>query len=697
MASEVIEPAASRATMRVVVATTAEPLAADLERSLRAADPEREHFVIVQGPGMSNWIRREMVRRAGAFGGVEMPFLRSFMLSMAARASGCAPPTRGRDPQRELAYRIVGHARSCNERGGNDESRAAIEPFLSPLRGASGALDLDALLAQATSLAECFDRYEMDRPDLIGAWESNSEWRGLRDPSPEIAACERWQRALWREVVPQKWETHTLWSELSALTTRLASGEFPKAFEPIGSITLFGVSSVPRRALEFLAALGRHRPVAVHMLAPTLELQERGTSAREVARMAVGQGTSSSELRIRELREEGNSLIASLGSMARESSELLGELEEAGAATVEMIERDWETPASLLGRLQRAMDRHTSAQDGCDGPLNDGSIEFHGVMSATRAAEVAHDEILRAFVACKGLRQEDVLILAQSIDEYAGAVEGVFRERSPNLALQIADRPHGDRSSVSSAVRALLALTHGDQPIARVRGLLEEEAVLERAGLEASSLSRTLDALEGVGARRFIDAQSRAAVLGTEANDAIHTLSWAVDRLLMGRITGESPAREVAAGDVLAQSDDHHESPEALVAVGSLLESIGDLVRECRSGPRTLGGWVDLLMAALDAFLPPLDRSEHGQERGEIESRLRRVAAAASLGDLGELPWSTACRELAEAITTDGGGRSFAFGGVTLARFMPMRSVPFRVVIVLGIQHAQFPRAVTRD
>ena len=686
--------------MRVVVATTADVLASDLEVTLRGSDPLRETFVIVQGPGMSNWIRGEMVRRMGAWGGVETPFLRSFILSLAARVGRCAPPERGRDPLCELAYRIVGHARHCHDGLATNDERSALAPFLDPLRD-GGDLDIDALLAQAHRLAECFDRYEMDRPDLVEAWEHDRPWRARGETMTDAqCATEVWQRSLWRAVVPGQWAPHELWRTLAQLIVQLNRGEMPEELESIGSVNLFGVSSVPKRALELLATLGRHRSVSVFMLAPTMELLERGTSARAVARLAVRQGTSSEEIRVREVREEGNPLVSTFGSLACESAMLISEFEDAGAATVTMIEREPTHAPSLLARLQESMNRHQPRPEGPDGRLDDRSIGFHGVTNATRAAEVAHDEILRAFKECPGLRQEDVLILAPRPDEFAGELEAVFRERSswvPGLVLRLADAHADDREGVASAARHLLALAMGDQPMAQLRGFIECGSVRAAAGLDEAGTARVLDSMEGARGRRFFSADDRAAALGTISDDQVHTLSWSLDRVLAGIITGHSGAAKVAIGKVLPNAEQTCDARHDIAAVGRLLDAVGEFLRECRGRARSLQEWVDAVMKAFDVVLPSCASREFGSARESIEGRLRRRAMAATDNDLGALPWVTAYREIEPELMPGGSGVRFAAGGITMARMAPMRSVPFSVIIVVGIQHGEFPRAIVRD
>ena len=99
------EPVA-RGHLRIVRATRASDLAADLAAQFApGAAPElwKECLVVVQGPGMAQWVRADMVRRLGAWGGMDTPFLREFLQRLAATRNLLAQIRPRRKPQQELA------------------------------------------------------------------------------------------------------------------------------------------------------------------------------------------------------------------------------------------------------------------------------------------------------------------------------------------------------------------------------------------------------------------------------------------------------------------------------------------------------------------------------------------------------------------------------------------------------------------
>lgn len=688
--------------VRVVRATRADKLAEDLAREvLRSTDILDECFVVVEGRGMGSWIRQEMVRTVGAWGGVESPLLRDFMLSLAARAAIAEAPAHGRGGPRELAYRIAGFV--LRAESGPTAMRTRIAPFLDMCTTEHGALSVESLLVRSRTLAECFDRYEMDRPDLIEAWEARDEpWKARDGELPESARkVEQWQRAVWREVVPGHWDGHAQWRDLRRLVQRLESGDFPGTLENIGFVSLFGVSAVPPLAMRLLAALGRFRSITVHMLVPTLELQERGVSQREVARLAAREGTSSDELRARDYRHEPNPLVANLGRLAVEAAQVVESFENAEIVDVsggidEMGAS--ERAPTLLGSVQRAMEQHEPCSGDFTHSKADGSFTIHGVTTLTRCAEVAHDQVLRAFVEIPGLRQEDVVILTPDVGAHAPTMRAVFRKRTPRVILRVADSSAGDHDSVAAVLLMAMQLAMEDQPFAAVRSIIEHPAVLRALEVDAGDASRVLDALDGAGARRFLDAENRVRWLGVSgSDDAIHTIAWAIDRLTLGIAVGESPARETAIGLVLAASPSTSHKRESLLAIARVIDALGEFVR-CTQGPEEpFAGWVDAVGRLADQILPSIDNDQFGNARAAVEQRLAAIAEDAAAACLPPVAWVVAQTEFSRELGLLIEGGAYASGGVMLARMAPCRSVPFRVMIVVGIEHGVFPRNGMRE
>ena len=685
----------------VVQATRADALADDLAQRMAAIDYENpldECIVVLQGAGMHRWLRREMAYRLGAWGGVETPFLRKFLFDITARAASAPVATASRQDIGELAYRIAAHVERAVARGGTLDR---IEPFVAASRDAAGALSMETLLTHSHTLAESFDRYEMDRPDMIAAWDSrDGPWV---DPSDKWSAAaveaESWQRALWRQVVPGTWHAHEAWKQFYALIKSLEGGSCPEVLKSIRFVSVFGVSSLPPSVFAFLEALARHIPVHVHMLVPTEALIENGASDRKIAKHAARTGTDIATFRAAHKRDERNALRATLGTAAVEAAQVIDSLARVEDIVCECAAAQ---PTTLLAAVQEALRQDLPARDvpviGAATP--DASLQFHAVSCAARAGEVVHDEILRACADFPGLPQEEIAILVPSLPSYGAAIEVVFAQRAAEmpansrLSLHSADAAASDQSPLATAALAMMTLVTEDAAFAQVGALLSSAVVCQAMGHEVDQVRQQLDLLAYAGAARFFDAAHRRRWLGKRdpTDDELHTIAWAIDRVVLGTVAGDSPARSQAIGSCLASERIAPQAMDVFHAIGTRIEALQTFAELITQGAQTIDAWAQQFSRLCDLFLPDASDAQWGEQRVRLGSALATIAQRGQRADLPAVEFAVARGEFAKEFADIADGQRFASGGVTLAQLSPMRSVPFRFIALVGIDRGLFPR-----
>ena len=244
----------------MVQAACADALAVDLAEQFDAIRPGPfdRCVVAVQGPGMGRWLRAFMATRAGAWGGVETPFLRGLLLGLAAPLAGGMAP-RGREDVAELRFRVASALHQALGDAGHP-SHAALR---GTLVDAEGAIDHARLLSMALTLAEAFDRAEVDRPDLVQAWERGASARES-SWSPRLVELEAWQRPIWNAAA-RDWPTRAAWKALHTLVQTLERGRVPDGVALPAFLSVFGVSSLPPFMVKALQAIARHVPVTLQI------------------------------------------------------------------------------------------------------------------------------------------------------------------------------------------------------------------------------------------------------------------------------------------------------------------------------------------------------------------------------------------------------------------------------------------------
>ena len=685
--------------LRVVTAATADALACDLAATFTgdsAPGPLERCVVAVQGPGLGRWLRGDMARRLGAWGGVETPFLRGFLLELACQGTTDRPP-RGREDLDELAFRVASVLSSA-ARGEGPLSRDDLKPALAMVRPAGGNVDHASLLRVARRLADAFDRCQVDRPELIEAWQAGRS--GLAADAPRrLHELEAWQRPLWKATA-EATPTHRAWSRLRGWVAGMERGELPGPLPAF--VGVFGVSLLSPFLVRALSAMSRHTQVTVHMLAPTQAFVAERATRRQLLWKAAEAGADQAEVERALHMPAGHPLLDAMGRQASQAQRVLLDL------NIDLhVEVDEPPEATcMLHRLHRDLLLDQPPTPGV--AHADGSVQVHAVSTAHRAAEVAHDAVLAAMSDMPGLRPERVAILTPDIVGVGGAVESVFAERGV-LPLTAADRRLARASSLAVALRQALAAAADGLDMACVQATLGQPGVLARLRLRPDDLARWLDRLEEAGARRFLDRRDRASRLDRDEapDDRIHTLQWAVDRVVLGLAMQGGPDRlDLAELGQVSPSVDPDVVPSAAAGSAGLqelhevvqaIEALADFAR-ASDDPRPLHEWCERLLQLADRLLPAVEHADFGRERLQVEQGLRRLADAARKGGFLEPLDLASAREPLEAAVADAReGTHFASGGVTLARLAPMRSVPFDLLVLVGLDLGAFPRGGQAD
>lgn len=679
----------------MVQAACADALALDLAAQFDAVRPGPfdRCVVAVQGPGMGRWLRSFMAQRAGAWGGVETPFLRGLLLGLAAAAGGGAAP-RGREDVAALRFRVAS-ALDAALRDSTHPSHAALG---SMLVDAAGTTDQARLLSLSLGLAEAFDRYEVDRPELVDAWHGGKAFRNPKW-SERLVSIEAWQRPLWNAAA-RDWPTRQVWSSLRLLVESLERGVVPAGVQLPAFLSVFGVSSLPPFLVRSLQAMARHVPVTLHLLSPSASFLAERVDRRRLLWDAAERGLDEATLRAAHAMPAGHPLLDAMGRQAAEAQRVLL---DAGLDLVQAEPRH-QGQATLLGAVQRGMlldePPVPHAMD-----VQDRSIRVHAVATPRRAAEVVHDAVLDAFATLPDLRPEQVAILTPDLAGVGRAVESVFTQFGV-LPLTAGDAGLACPSSLVVTLQQAFAAAIDGLPIDAVLEVLGQPCVQAALGLDAREGPGCLQRLREAGARRFADAGQRATALGRapSPDDTLHTLQWAVDRVVLGTALGE-PDRDKASGvmaldasdqvtasGVLASSSSGSAGLASLHQVTQAAERLAAFAHALRT-PRSVEAWCGEVRELADLLLPGSDHADFGEERLRVDRALDALAQAARSGGFDPPVEGAVARALVlEAVQDITEGARFASGGITLARLSPMRSIPFRVLVLAGLEPGAFPR-----
>jgi exodeoxyribonuclease V gamma subunit len=630
--------------------------------------------IVVQGKGMERWLSMELARRLGVWANPAFPFPRTLLNDVSRRLLGeeALADAAAFEPE-SLLWTIARLLPALVE-------QAAFAPIRSYLEGDERGMRRMQL---ASRIAAVFDRYVLYRPDLILSWE-----RGARD------ADSAWQPILWRECVHAAPGAH-LAARVDAWIERLSKpGARMPGFPPRFSI--FGVTTLAPLYLKAFAALAGRLDVHLFLLTPSREFMS-GVVERKRGLPANPSGQLELDLASPAAVDRGHPLVASLGKLGREFQDLLEEVPYDEPEELFVDPAPPGEPATMLEALQSDVLNfvdplavpHAPRVLRADGAgLADASVRIHSCHSPMREVEVLHDQLLALFDADRTLEPRHVVVLAPSIDEYAPYIDAVFSaDRSrPSIPYHVADRASRASERVIDAFFRILEALRGRLSAPEIFDLLATEPVRARFDVQAHELDTVRGWIDRAAVRWGVDEahrESEGQLLIRE-----NTWSFGLDRLLLGfAMPGEG--RELFGGVLPVDGIE-----------GAQGELLGKLAEFCET---------------LFSFRPlaerPLPVAELARELGELldrsidvsgdvvdqHRRIRRALAALSAradaaGFLEPIHLETLVPELAREIDETGAPSGCLSAGVTFCAIVPMRSIPFRVLCLLGMNDGAFPR-----
>ncbi|MRR53203.1 MAG: exodeoxyribonuclease V subunit gamma [Deltaproteobacteria bacterium] len=620
----------------------------------RPADPFSPETIVVQSKGLQRWLAMELAKRFGVWANADYPFPNKCVWDLFRKVLKDLPETSPFEPS-FLLWRIMRLL-----------PRHLETPAFASLQSYLGGKNHDLKLFQLSGkIADTFDQYTLFRSDLLEKWEAGQE--------------SHWQAELWRALVSETGNLHRAEIQkrfLQALAEGAGTaGSFPSR------ITLFGISYLPKFHLDFLAAVSTFSEVNLFVMSPCREYWSDILPARSLVRLSPENRT---------YRIEGNPLLASLGRLGRDFSEMILEYGEAGGGTddlyrqtsgstlLELVQNDI---LALEGPGETGLAKITFRSD-------DFSLKVHCCHSPMREVEVLHDTLLGMFASLKDLAPRDILVMTPDIETYAPYISAVFdgsQGGGRRIPYSIADRNIRSDGLLTQALLAIFDLPGKRFPVTRVMEILSFPAVCAAFGIAAADLDQIRAWLEELRVRWGMDEDERSR----EGFPRYRENSWraGLDRLLLGYAMPEE--NELFDG-ILPFDDMEGDGPERSGKLVRFVESLYGLVEKL-DRQRTLVEWEILCREILaDFFLPGEDES---QELSFLNALFDSLRTLPELTDFREAVGLPVLRSwLHSAIARQERGLGFMTGGVTFCAMLPMRSIPFRVIVLLGMNDSGFPR-----
>lgn len=636
------------------------------------ADPFATELVLVPARGVERWLSQRLSHRLGArpgggdgvCAGVEFRSPRSLVAELTG--------TRDEDPWAPdvLAWPLLTVLDECLD-----------EPWAATLAAHLGHRDTGdeaefrrgRRYSVARRLAGLFASYAAQRPQLLADWSAGRATDGLGgDLDPDLA----WQPPLWRAL------TGTVDAEVpaarhAACVARLEAGpsDLPER------ISLFGHTRMPATEIELLRALSTHHELHLWLPHPSDDLWDRLRDLRG----PVPRAADESHRRVR------HPLLASLGRDLREF--------QRGLGAAERDEQVAGTPAAdtLLGWLQDDLRADAVRPAGRQHDAGDRSVQVHRCHGPARQVQVLREVLLGLLADDPTLEPRDILVMCPDIESYAPLITAAFGlgdvvdggHPAHRLRVQLADRALTQTNPLLGVAARLLDVAGSRATASAVLDLAQHPAVRRRFGFVDDDLDTMTEWVRQSGVRWGFDADHREPFgLAYLQN----TWRFGLDRVLVG--VALSDDSQSWLGTALPLDDVGSNRVEL---AGRFAEFLDRLVATTDRlvGTQPLAEWLDSLVTGV-ADLTRVETAEQWQV-GQLQRELARVGVEAGDRGASELRLTDVRGVLGDHLAGRPTRANFRAGSLTVCTMVPMRSVPHRVVCLLGLDDGVFPRQRSVD
>lgn len=556
-------------------------------------------------------------------------------------------------------------------------------------------------------LAKMFIQYVMYRPDWLAAWQSGQSAARNAGFQPEL-----WRRLRNQIALPHRGEL------LERLIEQLQSASLDIPQDPLH---VFGVSHLSPAELRLLTAMAGRRPVFLYVPDPSARYWADASATRSGQARLMGLPASAErreQLMSAEvfeaaseslfLDEVGHPLLASWGRMGQHFMLALE------ASNVAMDVRHWqdEVPLSLevaqplLRRVQasiRELDPILPARAPTAPDDEDASLRVHSSHTRLRELEVLRDALLAARSEIPDLKPAEIAVMAPNMGAYVpllGSVFGPPGSAKVDLPYHLADVSLARTHPIFTAFSQLLALPQSRISAPEVVDLLRIPQVAAAFRIDPSGVETLAQWLQRTGVAWGLDGEFCARQFDVPASPEF-TFAWGMERLLAGYVFGQESPGRVLDMPGPAECDPRRlwpvegiEGPQVqlLGALDSLLLKLASMHTEATI-PRAASAWSAKLLGFVDDFFR-IDRRD--REAREALATLRGLVEALTSDTVGagdpELPFAVVREVLLERLSAVSDRQHLLMGGITFCGMVAARSLPFRVIAVLGLNDGEFPR-----
>ena len=537
-------------------------------------------------------------------------------------------------------------------------------------------------IALAGRVADLFDQYQVYRPEMVDNWNV---------ATADGLGKDGWQQYIWIKVKEKTGAALTdKPSVIRFITQELNNpGQKERLYARLPHLHIFGVSIITQLHIHLFNELSKYISVSFYLLNPApLVYWLDDSTEKQMARLAqlqIVQGKKPERL-----TGTGNTLLISWGKVIQETFGLLFENDaflnvynDAGVAEPKTSAGD-----TLLQKIQQDIFYNSDAQS--RNPIvlkdiHDGSLTMNACYTPVREVEVLYNYLVHLTDQRKErLSPRDIVVMVSDIDAYAPYIKAIFNTAIYKFPYTIADESVQSGDSLFTAIGSILSISADSFKAEEVMQLLDARYVRQRFNITDTAMLRRVVGMANI----------RFGIAGNTSDDTV-LVSWntGLQRIIYGVCMSGSAEYDTDTDSIYPL--DVAEGADALVLVrfNHFIEVLKWYVKD-RVNKRNLAGWGQYIQQLTDNLVFEPGASEADEDYQRLLQYIENLNILTETYNEA-VTYEVFKHSFLDIIAMDKRSGSFAIGGITFCSLIPMRSIPFKVVALLGMDFDKFPRRET--
>ncbi|MFP3019171.1 MAG: exodeoxyribonuclease V subunit gamma [Arsenophonus sp.] len=662
-------------------------------------NPFEKEIILVQNSNISKWLQIELAKNLGIAANISFPLLPNFIWKIFTLVLSDIPKknsfTKG-----EIFWKLMKILPLLLEETEFQQLKAYLNDDIEKTK----------LYQLSNRIADLFDQYLVYRPEWLEIWSKKELIKGLSDN-------QKWQKRLWLSLIEYtkknnqpKWHLANIYENFIQNLHSNASSHirFPKR------IFIYGITALPPVYLKVLNSLSQYIDIHLMITNPCRYYWggiQSYTFLTKVDRYNLNGCQNqyiNSCLKNKKLPDSifnkqveqflTNPLLDSWGKIGSDNLYFLSQLKEAKKIDYFVdLESD-----CLLHQIQRDilnLEDHTQVgitEEDYNNSFSkrqlskqDKSLTFHLCHSPYREVEVLKDYLLGLFEEYKTLTPKDIIIMLPDIDSYTPYIKAVFSHISGKyyLPFSISNQKSNQVYPILQVFISLLDLPKNRFTTEQVLALLEVPELARRFSIYDDELILLRRWINESGIRWGLNDEN-IAMLKLPIIEQ-NTWIFGLNRMFLGYMMNNNKG----TWNKIFPYDECIGLSAKLA--GQLAIFIDSLInwKTILNQEKKLSEWLPLCKCLLDSFFETNEKNE--STFMFILQKWKKIIKNGILANYeGIIPLSIIRNELARFFNNKKINQSFLGGGINFCNIIPISSIPFKVVCLLGMNYEIYPRSI---